>query len=184
MRVCVRFVTDGLICYLILLGTGRAYGQAQLREETRTTTQVRRVSSVIGAAVQLQAGGEFGKVEDLVINEQGCIDFTVVVFEEKFIAVPFTLTRVDFARKVVVIDVERERLLRAPSFARTQFPDLSVSSEFGRRVHSHFGVQTERQPRQPRTPGTRPLERPVPEKRPVERPVPEKRKPPEKPSGQ
>jgi hypothetical protein len=35
---------------------------------------------------------------------------------------------VDFARKVVFLDVERDRLLRAPSFTRNRFPDLSVNS--------------------------------------------------------
>jgi hypothetical protein len=99
---------------------------------------------VIGSSVQLQAGGTFGKIEDIIINDQGCVDFVIVLFEEKLFAVPFSITRVDFARRAVTIDVERELLLRAPSFTRTKFPDLAVDSEFGRKVLAHFQAQSQR----------------------------------------
>src|SRR5262249_31218035 len=71
-------------------------------------------------------------------SDEGCIDFVVIAFEEKLIAVPFTLTRIDFTRKVVFLNAEREFILRAPTFARDRFPDLSVQSEFGRRVNNFF----------------------------------------------
>jgi PRC-barrel domain len=173
-------VGGGLACFLLLLGTSLAYSQSP----------VRRVSALIGSAVELQAGGKFGEIEDLIINDEGCIDFLVVVFEDKLIAIPFGVTRVDFGRRVVFIDVERELLLRAPSFARKQFPDLSSSSEFGRKVHSHFQTQGRREgTSKSRAPETRPTDkRPLeggkqPEKRkPSEdRKHPEDKKPPEKP---
>jgi hypothetical protein len=172
-------VGGGLACFLILLGTSLAYGD----------TQVRRVSTLIGSAVELQAGGRFGQVEDIIINDEGCIDFVVVVFEQKLIAVPFSLARVDFGRRVVFFDVERELLLRAPTFTKTRFPDLSASSEFGRKVQGHFQTQGRREgASKSRTPETKPADkRPVeggkqPEKRkPSEdRKRPEDKKPPEK----
>jgi hypothetical protein len=174
----------GLACCLILVGTSWASSQTRVREETRTTTtQVRRVSSVIGASVQLVAGGTFGKVEDVIINDQGCIDFVVVVFEDKLFAVPFTLTRVDFTTRVVSIEIERERLLRAPSFARDRFPDFSVNSEFGRSVHSFFRTEggNRERGREARPPAeTRPPDRKPADTRPPDRRPPDDRRPPTK----
>ncbi len=174
----------GLACCLILVGTNWASSQTRIREETRTTTtQVRRMSSVIGASVQLTAGGTFGKVEDVIINDQGCIDFVVVVFEDKFFAVPFTLARVDFATRVVTFEIERERFLRAPSFARDRFPDFSVNSEFGRSVHSFFRTEGGNRQRghETRPPAeTRPPDRKLPDTRPPDRRPPDDRRPPTK----
>jgi hypothetical protein len=154
-----------LACCTLLLGASRACSQAPLRDDTRKTTtpQVRKVSSVIGASVQLQAGGTFGKIEDIIINDQGCIDFVIVVFEEKLFAIPFSITRVDFSRGMVTIDAERELLLRAPSFTRTTFPDLSANSEFGRKVESHFDkwIQSREGPPQSRQPQTKLTSLPV-----------------------
>ncbi len=157
-------VGGGLACFLLLLGTSLAYSQ----------TQVRRVSTLIGSAVELQAGGSFGKIEDIIINDEGCIDFLVVVFEKKLIAVPFGVSRVDFARRVVFLEVEREVLLGAPTFARNRFPDLSSSSDFGRKVNSHFQTQGRREgTSKSRQSETRPADRQAPEKG----KQPEKRKP-------
>jgi hypothetical protein len=182
-------VGGGLACFLLLLGTSLAYSQ----------TEVRRVSTLIGSAVELQAGGKFGQIEDIIINDEGCIDFLVVVFEEKLIAVPFSVTRMDFGRRVVFIDVERELLLRAPTFARNRFPELSSSSEFGRKLHSHFQTQGRREgTSKSRQPETRPPDRQSPEKgkqpeqrkpsdnrkQSEERKRPEDRKSPEKPPQQ
>jgi hypothetical protein len=137
---------------------------------------------MIGASVRLTAGETFGKVEDIIINDQGCIDFVVLAFEEKFFVVPFTLVRVDFATRIVSLEVERERLLRAPSFARGRFPDLSVNSEFGRSVHSFFRTQGENRERthESHPPTTKPPDRSPPETRPPDRRPPEDRNPPPK----
>ena len=183
MRLRLGKGPSGLACVLLLWGTSWAFGQAQIREETRTTTTVRRVSTFIGASVELQAGGTFGRVEDVIINDEGCIDFVVVVFEEKLIAVPFTLTRVDFAKKVVFLNAEREFLLRAPTFTRDRFPDLSLQSEFGRRVNTFFRESSSRRERgtetrpDGRAPETRPSDRRPPDTRPPDRRETDKRAP-------
>jgi hypothetical protein len=188
MRWRLGKIPSGLACLLLLGGTSGAFGQAQVREETRTTTTVRRVSTFIAASVELQAGGTFGRVEDVIINDEGCIDFVVIAFEEKLIAVPFTLTRVDFARKVVFLNAERDFLLRAPTFQRDRFPDLSLQSEFGRRVNSFFRESTNRRERgtetksDRRAPETRPPERRPPDTRPPDRREPDKRAPEERPA--
>ena len=188
MRLRLGKVPSGLACVLLLWGTSWAFGQAQIREETRTTTTVRRVSTFIGASVELQAGGAFGRVEDVIINDEGCIDFVVVVFEEKLIAVPFTLTRVDFGRRVVFLNAERDFLLRAPTFTRDRFPDLSLQSEFGRRVSTFFRESTNRRERgaetrpDRRAPETRPPDRRTPDTRPPEKREPDKRAPEDRPA--
>ena len=184
-RTALTMIPWSLACCLVLWSTTEASSQTRVREETRTTsTQVRRVSGVIGASVQLTAGETFGKVEDIIINDQGCIDFVVVVFEEKFFAVPFTLARVDFERRVVTFEIERERFLRAPSFPRNRFPDLSVNSEFGRSVHSFFRTQGESKERSQeirppanRTPETRPPENRPPDRKPPDTRPPDRRPP-------
>ena len=185
MRPSMRSIVGaGLACGLALLMANGTYSQAQ-EERTTTTVQVRRVSTVIGAAVQLQAGGDFGRVEDIVINEDGCIDFVVVVFEEKLIAVPFSITRLDFARRVVALNVQREVLVKAPTFARNQFPDLSVNSDFSRRITTHFKAQGRERPRDSRPAEKKPAEKKSAEKekKPAEKkPAEKEKKPAEKES--
>jgi hypothetical protein len=146
-------------------------------------TEFLTLSTLLRTSILLRGGGEFGLVEDLVISSRGNIDFIVVGFEEKLIAVPFSMARVDFTQKVVSIDVTRERLLQAPSFSRDRFPNLSAKSEFSQQVSTFFQAEKGRgqQPAAPRQPTTRPPEKRPPETRPPDSRPPEKRPPETKP---
>jgi hypothetical protein len=153
-------VSSALAGCLVLAGTGWALGQQvapRRAQETRTTTstEVRRVSTVIGASVRVEGGETFGKVEDVVLSEDGCIDYVVLGYEDRFIAVPWTIVRADFAQRTVLVNVDRRVLLDAPHFARGEWAELSANSAFVQKVRTHFrshagqrtretGVDTER----------------------------------------
>lgn len=153
--------------------------------------ETRTLSTLIGVPFQLPVASPFGRVEDFVISERGRLDFVVVASEQKLIAVPVSLARLDFAHRLVTTELERERLLRAPRFAKDRFPDLSMNSEFSRRVHSFFQVRGDQQGRtkeavppavrlaEQRPPQARPPEQPPPMPRPAEpRPRPPETQPP------
>jgi len=144
-------------------------------------TEFLTLSTLLRTSIVLRGDVKFGLVEDLVISSTGNIDFVVVAFEQKFIAVPFSLARVDFTKRVVSIDVTRERLLQAPSFTRDRFPNLSAKSEFSQRANTFFQVEKGRgqQPAESRPPATRPPDKRTPESRPPESRPPES-KPPDK----
>src|SRR5262245_19172922 len=145
MRLRPRTPTAALAGCLALLGTALpAWGQVERverRTERRTTTtEVRRVSTVIGSAVQLQAGAGFGRVEDVILNDRGCIEYLVLAHEANFIVVPWTVATVQFEQRVVVLDIERDRLLRAPTFTRDRWTVLA-DADFRHRVNAHFGLR-------------------------------------------
>ena len=144
-------------------------------------TELVTLSALLRTSILLQAGSEFGVVDDLVISSTGSIDFVVVAFEERLLAVPFSIARVDFTQKVISLDVTRERLLQAPSFTRDKFPNLAAKSEFSQRVNTFFQGQKGRvgQPAKPGQPTTQPPEKRTPETRPPEK-QPKESKPPDK----
>jgi hypothetical protein len=144
MCLRLRTPTVALAGCLALLGTALpALGQVrtETRTETRTTTtEVRRVSTIIGSTVQLQAGSGFGKVEDIILNDRGCIEYLFLAHETNYLVVPWTVATVQFEQRVVVLDIARDRLLRAPTFARdrwTVFADV----DFRRRVNTYYGLR-------------------------------------------
>jgi hypothetical protein len=133
----------GLAGCLILVGGWLAQGQIGQRTEIRRETAVRsttiqRVSSVIGASVQIEGGTAVAKVEDLVISDDGCIDFVVVRYEERFVPIPWSLATVEFDQRIVTVDITRERFAQAPSFAGNGWADLR-GDQFTGKVRSFFG---------------------------------------------
>src|SRR4051812_4022892 len=109
------FTRSSLACCLALVTAGWALGQVQERTDVRTdtrtgTTEIRRATTVIGSGVRLAGGATWGKIEDIVLNENGCVDYVVLANENRFVLVPWAATRVDFAQHFVTIDVPVDRI--------------------------------------------------------------------------
>jgi PRC-barrel domain len=142
---------------LLLTGAGWALGQEERtprdrpapvdrREETRpgSTVPMRRLSAILGTTVQLQGGGTFGKVEDFVVNDNGCIEYVIIVADDRYVAVPFRAARIDFERRTFGLDLDRERLREVPTFTRDRYPDLSAGSEYRQRLDTFFRLPPDR----------------------------------------
>jgi hypothetical protein len=136
MKVCIRHgAATAFACGLLLVGAGLVLGDDAVR--------VRKVSTVIGATVSLEQGSRIGKVEDLVLNDDGCVEFVVVSYQDEYIAVPWSAATVDFSERVVRLDITRERLRDIPTFGRDPWPDFA-RGEYREKLHRVFGERSER----------------------------------------
>jgi hypothetical protein len=91
-------------------------------------------SQLIGAKVEDPSGQNIGKVEDVMVDSSGRVQFAVLSFGgflgvgEKWYAIPWNAMHIERDRegmdvKRIVLDVTKETLERAPSFARDRWPD-------------------------------------------------------------
>ncbi len=98
-----------------------------------------RASTVVGSSVKDLAGKDAGKIEDLLLEHDGDVEYAVVSFGgflgvgDKLYAVPWNAVIVDRADRTVRIDVKKETLERSPSFTRDKWPDPN-DREWGREV--------------------------------------------------
>lgn len=143
----------------LLLCGGLLPAEAQADEGGR----VRKVTTIIGSSVTIERGDvRLGKVVDLVVNEDGCIDFLVIDCDDGLVAVPWGVITYSVERRTVVIthEITRERL-REVRFARDRWPDLYESrytqrlrAAWGEKAFRHGGKAGEdRRPDRDRKPG-------------------------------
>ena len=148
----IRLVAGaGLTCCLVVASSFWANAQVERTQvETRRkvggTTHVRRSSVVIGATVAGRGDFSIGKVEDLVINEDGCIDYLVVANEDKFVLVPWGSATVDFERRTVIAEIEREKFRDVPTFTKERWPDVT-DRVYVEKIRTFYGVRPGRERR-------------------------------------
>lgn len=127
--------------FLSLVAAAVATGAAPAQVgDAAGTTQVRRVSVVIGTEVRLQQES-IGKVTDIVLNDGGCVEYMVVQYADGYVVVPWSAATVDYRAKTVVIrdvKVTRDRL-RELTFTQDRWPDFAAS-DYSRRVQSVWGT--------------------------------------------
>jgi len=98
----------GLAFGLILTSGGLA--GAQVATEVQTTpaganAEIRRVSQLLGATVQLQGVNNFGRVEDAVIDDNGAIAYLVVSSNGRNVMLPWSEGNFNIGRRTVVYDI-------------------------------------------------------------------------------
>ncbi|MGH7322425.1 MAG: BON domain-containing protein [Candidatus Rokuibacteriota bacterium] len=102
-------------------------------------TGLSRASTISGMSVKDATGKDAGKIEDLMVDSRGEVAYAVVSFGgflgigDKLFALPWDAVWVDRSNKTVYIDVNKEMLEKAPSFATDKYPDPS-DREWGKDV--------------------------------------------------
>lgn len=130
----------GLIAGLTvaLLGALPAYGQERVIEK-ETRTQVRKVSTLMGARVTIERGDSFGKVTDIVLNEDGCVEYLIVSYEDELVPVPWGAVNYNVDERIVAINVRVTRdKLRDLSFRSERWPNFR-EERFLRNARSVWG---------------------------------------------
>jgi hypothetical protein len=112
---------------------------AQDTTTTTTTVQYQRVSTVVGGTVVL--GTEtVGKVTEVVINDQGCIEYLIVEYGDGFVPVPWAVTTVSFERRTFTITSTEVTVARLKelTFTRDRWPNFGDRT-FSERVRTVWG---------------------------------------------
>jgi hypothetical protein len=132
--VFMWIISGGLVLAPAIAGLA---GETKQEKRSASSHEVRRLSMVIGGAVQIANGVSVGKIEDLVLNDSGCIAYVVVVYRDQYVAIPWSVAAVDFGRRIVTVDITEERFATVPTFRRDDFSFLT-KTEFTQKVHSVF----------------------------------------------
>jgi hypothetical protein len=140
-------------CWLVLFGTLLAQAQTKKIEIQKRVDVERRVepvgrvsaefpraSSIIGARVSIQGDVAIGKVEDLVLNQNGTVEYLVVLNEDKYVLVPWAAAKLDPGQRTVVVEIRQEKFREVPTFTRESWPNFS-DTQYIERINTYYGVK-------------------------------------------
>ena len=103
------------------------------QELKNKVTKINKASNFIGMTVKNLQNDSLGKVDDLAIDpDSGRIAYAVLSvggflgMNEKFIAVPLHALTPAPGEDHLVLDADKQRLQRAPGFAKNKWPDLDT----------------------------------------------------------
>jgi len=104
-------------------------------------------STLEGDEVRNPEGEKLGTIEDIMINvDDGCIAYAVLSFGgflgmgDKLFAVPWETLRVDTNEECFVLNVEKEKLEKAPGFDKDHWPNMADPT-FQEQIYGHYGYQ-------------------------------------------
>jgi len=117
-------------------------------EGTLANHPVQRLTStsIIGDSVENNEGENLGEIDNLMVNLQtGHVEYAVVEFGSflgmggKLFAIPFRELRVNPAKKVFVLNRDKDYLKKSPGFDKTHWPD--TNDHYYDYVDNYYGTE-------------------------------------------
>lgn len=118
---------------------------AQQQKAPVASTRYMRASTLIGKDVRDAKGEKLGDIKDLVVDvTNGRVHYAILEFGgflglgEKHFAYPMRTFRATGDREELVLNVDRERLKKAPGFDKNKWPDWD-RPDYRTQVDKYFG---------------------------------------------
>jgi len=117
-------------------------------EGTLANHPVQRLTatSIIGDSVENNEGEKLGEIDNLMVNvHTGNVEYAVIEFGSflgiggKLFAIPFKELRVNPAKKVFVLNRDKDYLKKSPGFDKTHWPD--TNDHYYDYVDNYYGAE-------------------------------------------
>jgi len=115
----------------------------EMQSSTARPAVIDRANDIMAREVVNEDGEHLGYSKDLIINENGCIAFLVMLRGSAFgvigplIPVPWSMVTLQTYDKPLLIRVEPEVIRKAPGFTLDMWPDF-FSPDEQEKINQHF----------------------------------------------
>jgi len=125
-----------LALFAALAGLAPAQETAPVRRAPATSV---RAKSLIGAKVNIQGGTSVGTVEDVVLSNEGVIDYVIVSQGGKMLTVPWDVAKFDYEKRSVMVPITQEQYQKIPTYTSERYPNY-YTPEYRTQLYKYYGV--------------------------------------------
>jgi len=100
---------------------------------------VRAPRSILGSRVIVQGGTAVGTVEDVILSDEGVVDYLIVSEGGQMVTVPWDVARFDHEKRVVTVPVTQEVYRKVPTYTGDRYPNF-YTPEYRTQVYKYYGV--------------------------------------------
>ncbi len=116
---------------------------------TENKRYVMSASTLTGDSVVNAKGETIGTIEEIMIHlDSGRVAYAVLSFGgflgigDKLFAIPWQALALDEDRKYFILDIDKEKLERAPGFDKDHWPDMADPT-WGKEIYGYYGYESE-----------------------------------------
>ena len=129
------FNTVRSACALALLAAATQVAPAQ---ETSTAAPV-RARSILGAKVSIQGGTGVGTVEDIILSNDGVVDYLIVSDGGKLVTVPWEATKFNYEQRAATVNITQEQYRQIPTYTTQRYPNFYTPA-YRTEVYRYYGL--------------------------------------------
>ncbi len=112
-------------------------GQVQYQQDSRQP-QTHKVKAVLGSRVSIQGGLAIGTVDDIIFDDDGYIDYLVVLNEGKYVVVPWQAAKFNFEQRAATVNITQQQFQQVPTFTVQSWPTFDAA--YQQRIYGYYGL--------------------------------------------
>jgi sporulation protein YlmC with PRC-barrel domain len=128
------------------LGTS-SYATTARGDDSGPGPEVMGSKTLIGDDVRNRAGENLGEIQEIMIDTRsGRVAYAVLSFGgflgmgDKLFAIPWEALQLDPEGKCFVMDIDKEKLKKAPGFDKGRWPSMA-QLDWANEIHTYYGVR-------------------------------------------
>ena len=98
-----------------------------------------RVKQILGATVNLTSGEKVGTVDDIVLSEDGQVEYLIVSENNRLATVPWQAAKFDLNTRTAALEVTTEKYRTAPRYDTNTYPEF-YTPEYRNQVYGYYGL--------------------------------------------
>ena len=149
-----NLLRGGFVVAIFMANVGVSMAQAQ-NTQPGGNHQALRVKSILGAAVNLQGGNSVGTVQDIVLNDDGVVEYLIVSEGGKMVTVPWEAAKFNHQQRTAVINITHDQFRQIPTYTTERYPEF-YTPEYRTQIYRYYGITPGRERRLDRRDDRRP----------------------------
>ncbi|HEX4589847.1 MAG TPA: PRC-barrel domain-containing protein [Gemmataceae bacterium] len=100
--------------------------------------QTHKAKSVLGTRVSIQGGLAIGTVDDIIFDDDGYVDYVVVLNEGKYVVVPWQAAKFNFEQRAATVNITQQQYQQVPTFTTQSWPTFDAA--YQQRIYGYYGL--------------------------------------------
>lgn len=99
-----------------------------------------RAKQILGSKVTIDDDRSVGTVDDIVMDQDGNVDYLIVVDQQKkLVSIPWDATQFDATERRAVVHISHEKYQEVPTFTPQQYPTFATPT-YRTQTYQYFGL--------------------------------------------
>lgn len=127
---------------LSLVAMAAAAGAAKDKDAERDSesTTHYRAKQVLGSKVSIEGNTEVGTVDDIVMDENGNVDYLIVKnSDDKLVTVPWDATKFNAEKHLATVEISSDQFNKIPIYTTQKYPAFSTPT-YRTETYRYYGL--------------------------------------------
>jgi len=98
-----------------------------------------RAKQVLGTRVNIRGGTAVGTVDDIVLSDEGVVEYLIVAHEGKMVTVPWEAAKFDYEKRAATVNITQEQYRTIPTYTTERYPNFYTPT-YRTEVYRYYGL--------------------------------------------